>query len=136
VHNLRQLKQKKIASILVSENPELVKNALTNKEARNELFARFGQLVDGFIAGTTKAGIQQTTESAIDALKINPAQSAELDPNMNNMGTEEIDTTAIKSLADSISSEARNKILNIRINSGNLVDEESGNLIRRFGPNE
>tara|TARA_R100000935_G_scaffold33969_1_gene54430 strand:+ start:1306 stop:3444 length:2139 start_codon:yes stop_codon:yes gene_type:complete len=127
---------KKIASILVSENPELVKNALTNKEARNELFARFGQLVDGFIAGTTKAGIQQTTESAIDALKINPAQSAELDPNMNNMGTEEIDTTAIKSLADSISSEARNKILSIRINSGNLVDEESGNLIRRFGPNE
>ena len=52
------------------------------------------------------------------------------------MGTEEIDTTAIKSLADSISSEARNKILSIRINSGNLVDEESGNLIRRFGPNE
>ena len=52
------------------------------------------------------------------------------------MGTEEIDTTAIKSLADSISSEARNKILNIRINSGNLVDEESGNFIRRFGPNE
>ena len=51
------------------------------------------------------------------------------------MGTEEIDTTAIKRLADSISPEARNKILSIRIDSGNLVDVD-GNFIRTFSPNK
>ena len=128
---------KQIARILVSENSELVKNALTNKDARNKLFARFEQLVDGFIAGTTKAGIQQTTESAIDALKINPAQSAELDPNMSNMGLETNLSTqeAINPILEGLDKNTKEKILRITIDSGNLVDED-GNFIRTFSPNK
>jgi hypothetical protein len=106
---------KQIARILVSENPELVKNALTNKDARNRLFARFGELVDNFIAGTTKAGIQQTTDTAIDAFRINPAESAELNPNMDNMGLEtdlEVQE-ALDPLISSLNTDTRKKILKI-----------------------
>ena len=136
VLNQKQLTD--LAELIVTEDRALLTKALTNAEARDALFQKTQRLVNELIKLETRFIAQQTPQVTPDAINTSfSAQSAELDPNMSNMGLETNLSTqeAINPILEGLDKNTKEKILRITIDSGNLVDED-GNFIRTFSPNK
>jgi len=105
-----------VAELLISENKQLLRNALTNNEARNALIKTINDIADRLIAGGAAASVQQASNLVEDVGSIvSPAISAELDPNMDNMGLEtdaEVQE-AISPLIATLDTDTRQKIIKI-----------------------
>ena len=125
-----------LAKLIVTEDRALLTKALTNAEAREALFQKTQRLVNELIKLETRFVAQQTPQIIPDAINTSfSAESAELNPNMDNMGLEtdlEIQEVINPILKD-LDKNTKEKIMRITIDSGNLVDDQ-GNFIRRFGP--
>ena len=105
-----------VAELLISENKQLLRNALTNNEARNALMKTINDIADRLIAGGAAASVQQASNLVEDVGSIvSPAISAELNPNMDNMGLEtdaEVQE-AISPLIATLDTDTRQKIIKI-----------------------
>ena len=105
-----------VAELLISENKQLLRNALTNNEARNALIKTINDIADRLIAGGAAASVQQASNLVEDVGSIvSPAISAELNPNMDNMGLEtdaEVQE-AISPLIATLDTDTRQKIIKI-----------------------
>ena len=103
-----------VAELLISENKQLLRNALTNNEARNALIKTINDIADRLIAGGAAASVQQASNLVEDVGSIvSPAISAELNPNMDNMGLEtdaEVQE-AISPLIATLDTDTRQKIM-------------------------
>jgi len=111
---LTQDQMTEISELLISENKDLLRRSLTNAEARETLVNNVARIADLLIRGGAKATVQEATNIIPNlGSVVSPAFSEELDPNMNNMETENIDTTSIKNLADELSPKTRKKVLKI-----------------------
>ena len=115
-----------VAELLVSQNKQLLRDALTNNEARNALIKSINDISDRLIAGGAKATVQETSDLAEDSSLITEAFAEDIDP---------ADYRVIENLSSNLSPSTKEKILRITIDSGNLVDED-GNFIRTFSPNK
>ena len=111
----KELNQKQLtdlAKLIVTEDRDLLKKALTNAEARDALFQKTQRLVNELVKLETRFIAQQIPQVIPDRFNTSfSARASELDPNMNNMGTEEVDTSAIKDLTKTISPNTKKKIL-------------------------
>jgi hypothetical protein len=109
---LTQEQMTEISQLLISENKDLLRRSLTNAEARETLVNNIARIADLLIRGGAKATVQEATNIIPNlGSVVSPAFSEELDPNMNNMETENIDTTSIKNLADELSPKTRAKVM-------------------------
>jgi hypothetical protein len=87
--NLTQEQMTEISNLLISENKDLLRSALVNQEARDQLINSVARIADRLIRGGARATVQQVTDLVPNVGSIvSPAISAELDPNMDNMGLE------------------------------------------------
>ena len=101
-----------LATLIVTEDKDLLTKALTNAEARDALFKKTQRLVNELIKLETRFIAQQTPQVIPDRFNTSfSAQASELDPNMNNMETENIDTTSIKNIIDGLSPKTRAKVM-------------------------
>ena len=114
--NLTQEQMTEISNLLISQNKDLLRDALTNKEARDKLINTVANYADRLIRGGARATVQQVTDLVPNATSIvSPAISAELNPNMDNMGLEtdlEVQE-ALDPLISSLNTDTRKKILRI-----------------------
>ena len=123
---LNQDQMQQVAELLISQNKQLLRDALTNNEARNALIKSINDISDRLIAGGAKATVQETSDLAEDSSLITEAFAEDIDP---------ADYRVIENLSSNLSPSTKEKILRITIDSGNLVDED-GNFIRTFSPNK
>ena len=123
---LNQDQMQQVAELLVSQNKQLLRDALTNNEARNALIKSINDISDRLIAGGAKATVQETSDLAENTSLITQAFADEINP---------ADYRIIEDLSSNISPSTKEKILRITIDSGNLVDED-GKFIRTFSPNK
>jgi hypothetical protein len=115
-----------IARILVSEDADAVRKALTDREVRNALVRRANQIINTLTKGVgTATGTESVKQAGGKNFSIfSNAIAEEIDPE---------DYRFIEQLSSNLSPSAKEKIMRITIDSGNLVDDQ-GNFIRRFGP--
>jgi len=123
---LNQDQMQQVAELLISQNKQLLRDALTNNEARNALIKSINDISDRLIAGGAKATVQETSDLAEDSSLITEAFAEDIDP---------ADYRVIENLSSNLSPSTKEKILRITIDSGNLVDED-GNFIQTFSPNK
>ena len=123
---LNQDQMQQVAELLISQNKQLLRDALTNNEARNALIKSINDISDRLIAGGAKATVQETSDLAEDSSLITEAFAEDIDP---------ADYRVIENLSSNLSPSTKEKILRITIDSGNLVDED-GKFIRTFSPNK
>jgi hypothetical protein len=124
--NISEAEMLQIARILVSEDADAVRKALTDREVRNALVRRANQIINTL---TKSVGTATGTESVKQAGSknfsiVSNAIAEEIDPE---------DYRFIEQLSSNLSPSAKEKIMRITIDSGNIVDDQ-GNFIRRFGP--
>lgn len=101
--NDNQMQQ--VADLLVSENKQLLRNALTNNEARDALIKTINDIADRLIAGTAKGVVGETTDLAENASLITEAFAEEIDP---------ADYRVIEDLSSTISPTTKQKILGLQ----------------------
>tara|TARA_R110001632_G_scaffold72232_1_gene167172 strand:+ start:1155 stop:3224 length:2070 start_codon:yes stop_codon:yes gene_type:complete len=123
---LNQDQMQQVAELLVSQNKQLLRDALTNNEARNALIKSINDISDRLIAGGAKATVQETSDLAENTSLITQAFADEINP---------ADYRIIEDLSSNLSPSTKDKILRITIDSGSLVDED-GKFIRTFSPNK
>ena len=123
---LNQDQMQEVAELLISQNKQLLRDALTNNEARNALIKSINDISDRLIAGGAKATVQETSDLAEDSSLITEAFAEDIDPS---------DYRIIENLSSNLSPSTKDKILRITIDSGNLVDKDTGEFIRTFSPN-
>jgi hypothetical protein len=105
-NNLNNDQMQKVAELLVTENKQLLRNALTNNEARDSLLLAINRISDNLLGGVAKSGVVEGTEIFKDADFINPAFSDEINPS---------DYKFVEDLADSVKPETKDKILKITV---------------------
>ena len=114
--NLTQEQMTEISNLLISENKDLLRSALVNQEARDQLINSVARIADRLIRGGARATVQQVTDLVPNVGSIvSPAISAELNPNMDNMGLEtdaEVQE-AISPLITTLDTDTRQKIIKI-----------------------
>ena len=94
-----------VADLLVSTDPQILRNALTNKEARDNLIKLVNDLSDKILAGGARATVQQITDLVPNATSIvSPAFAEEIDPD---------DYKVIEELGRTITPTTRQKILGL-----------------------
>ena len=95
-----------VAKLLISENPDLIKQALTDVSARNKLIASANKLADMIVTGTASASAITTSSALADKDIIGSAQAEEINPS---------DYKFVKDLAGNIKPKTKDKILNITV---------------------
>jgi hypothetical protein len=104
--NLTQEQMTEISNLLISENKDLLRDALTNKEARDKLINTVANYADRLIRGGARATVQQVTDLVPNATSIvSPAFGNEIDPE---------DYKVIEDLSSTISPTTRQKILGLQ----------------------
>jgi hypothetical protein len=94
-----------VAELLISTDKQLLRNALTNNEARDALINTINNIADRLIAGGARATVQQVTDLVPNATSIvSPSFAEEIDPD---------DYKVIEDLSSSISPSTRQKILGL-----------------------
>lgn len=122
--DLTQEQMTEISNLLISQNKDLLRDALTNKEARDKLINTVANYADRLIRGGARATVQQVTNLVPNLSIVSPSFAEEINPE---------DYRFIEELSSNLSPSAKEKIMRITIDSGNIVDDQ-GNFIRRFGP--
>jgi hypothetical protein len=104
-NNLNEAQMQEVAELLVSTDKQLLRNALTNNEARDALINTINNIADRLIAGGARATVQQVTDLVPNATSIvSPSFAEEIDPD---------DYKVIEDLSSSISPSTRQKILGL-----------------------
>lgn len=123
--NISEAEMLQIARILVNEDADAVRKALTDREVRNALVRRANQIKNTLAKSVgTATGTESVKQAGGKNFSIvSDAMSEEIDP---------ADYRFIEDLSSNLSPSAKEKILRITIDSGNLVGED-GEFIRKFG---
>ena len=104
-NNLNEAQMQEVAELLVSTDKQLLRNALTNNEARDALINTINNIADRLIAGGARATVQQVTDLVPNATSIvSPSFAEEIDTD---------DYKVIEDLSSSISPSTRQKILGL-----------------------
>ena len=104
-NTLNETQMQQVADLLVSTDPQILRNALTNKEARDNLIKLVNDLSDKILAGGARATVQQITDLVPNATSIvSPAFAEEIDPD---------DYKVIEELGRTITPTTRQKILGL-----------------------
>ena len=102
---LTQEQMTEISNLLISENKDLLRDALTNKEARDKLINTVANYADRLIRGGARATVQQVTDLVPNATSIvSPSFADEIDPD---------DYKVIEELGRTITPTTRQKILGL-----------------------
>tara|TARA_R100001086_G_scaffold201_1_gene102 strand:- start:31 stop:2049 length:2019 start_codon:yes stop_codon:yes gene_type:complete len=102
---LNQDQMQQVAELLVSTNKQLLRNALTNNEARNQLIQTVNQIADRIIAGGARATVQQVTDLIPSASIISQSFAEEINPE---------DYRSIQDLSRDLSPQTKEKILGLQ----------------------
>jgi len=123
--NISEAEMLQIARILVNEDADAVRKALTDREVRNSLVRRANQIKNTLAKSVgTAIGTESVKQAGGKNFSIvSDVMAEEIDP---------ADYRYIEDLSSNLSPSAKEKILRITIDSGNLVGED-GEFIRKFG---
>ena len=133
--NMSELQMYKVAELLIEENPNIIKNALTDITARNKLISRAQKLVKGLGKAVSSASAITAAGSDIDLDVIGSAIADEVNPS-DYRG----DYQVIKDLTKTIKPNAKKKILATQgdglitklLKNGDIVNE-NGDFIKKDG---
>lgn len=96
-----------VARLLVSEDKNLLRNALTNNEARQQLIQKINELTDRFVAGLAKAGVQEGSDLTENASIVTGALATE-----ENEEDQQVNET-LKPIIQDLDEEAKRKLLQV-----------------------
>jgi hypothetical protein len=117
--NLSEAQMLQVAKLLISENPDLIKKALTDVSARNKLIAFANKIADGIVTGTASASAITTSSALADKDIIGSAQAEEIDPSNYKY---------VKDLAGNIKPKVKEKLLNITIDTPKYITTPDGKV--------
>lgn len=96
-----------VARLLISEDKDLLRSALTNNEARQQLIQKINDLTNRFVAGLAKAGVQEGSDLTEDASIVTDALATE-----ENEEDQEV-KEALKPIIQDLDEEAKRKLLQV-----------------------
>ena len=96
-----------VAKLLVTEDKELLRNALTNNEARQQLVQKINELADRFVAGLAKAGVQEASDLTENASIVTDALATE-----ENAEDQQVNE-AIEPIIKDLDEETKRKLLQV-----------------------
>ena len=96
-----------VARLLISEDKDLLRNAITNNEARQQLIQKINELTDRFVAGLAKAGVQEGSDLTENASIVTDALATE--ENEEDQQVKE----ALNPIIQDLDEEAKRKLLQV-----------------------
>lgn len=96
-----------VARLLISEDKDLLRNALTNNEARQQLVQKINELADRFVAGLAKAGVQEASDLTENASIVTDALATE-----ENAEDQQVNE-AIEPIIKDLDEETKQKLLQV-----------------------
>jgi hypothetical protein len=96
-----------VARLLISEDKDLLRNALTNNEARQQLIQKINELTDRFVAGLAKAGVQEGSDLTENASIVTDALATE-----ENAEDQQVNE-AIEPIIKDLDEETKKKLLQV-----------------------